>query len=135
MKQDATILVVDDEEMARKLLHKILTDEGHVVRLARSGNGALEILAREHVDLVITDVKMPGMDGFELLRTVKNDYPDTGTIVMTGFGDAYTVRDALLLGADEYITKPFNSFELMMVVERASWRIQSSRSREESQSS
>jgi DNA-binding NtrC family response regulator len=135
MKEDATILVVDDEEMLRKILDKILTKEGYVVHLAASGSEALEILAREHIDLVITDVKMPEMDGFDLLKTIKKDHPHAGIIVMTAFGDAYTVRDALLLGADEYITKPFKSFEIIMVVERAAWRIQSSRSREESPSS
>lgn len=135
MREDATILVVDDEEMLRKILDKILTKEGHTVHLAASGSEALEILAREHVDLVITDVKMPEMDGFDLLKTIKKDYPQAGIIVMTAFGDAYTVRDALLLGADEYITKPFKSFEIIMVVERAAWRIQSSRTREESPSS
>lgn len=135
MREDATILVVDDEEMLRKVLDKILTKEGYVVHLAASGGEALEILSREKVDLVITDVKMPEMDGFDLLKTIKEDHPHTGIIVMTAFGDAYTVRDALLLGADEYITKPFKSFEIIMVVERAAWRIQSSRSREESTSS
>jgi DNA-binding response OmpR family regulator len=128
---DAVILVVDDEEMLRKLLFRILDKEGYNVLLASSGKEALDILCRERVDIIVTDVKMPEMDGFELLKKVKDRYPQTGVIVMTAFGDAYTVRDALLLGADEYITKPFKSFEIVMVVERAHWRIQSSSSKEE----
>jgi DNA-binding NtrC family response regulator len=134
MKEDATILVVDDEEMLRKVIHKILTKEGYDVHLASSGTEALEILSREEIDLVITDVKMPEMDGFDLLEQMKKNYPKLGIIVMTAFGDAYTVRDALMLGADEYITKPFKSYEIVMVVERAYWRIKSSRTREESAS-
>ena len=131
MKEDVTILVVDDEEMLRKVIHKILTKEGYDVHLASSGTEALEMLLREEIDLVITDVKMPEMDGFDLLKQMKENYPKLGIIVMTAFGDAYTVRDALMLGADEYITKPFKSYEIVMVVERAYWRIQSSRTREE----
>ncbi len=129
---DAVILVVDDEEMLRKLLFKILDKEGYNVLLASSGREALDILSRERVDLIVTDVKMPEMDGFDLLKKVKEKYSRIGVIVMTAFGDAYTVRDALLLGADEYITKPFKSFEIVMVVERAHWRIQSSSPKEES---
>ncbi|MBD3217127.1 MAG: response regulator [candidate division Zixibacteria bacterium] len=129
---DAVILVVDDEEMLRKLLFKILDKEGYNVLLASSGREALDIISRERVDLIVTDVKMPEMDGFELLKKAKEKYPRIGVIVMTAFGDAYTVRDALLLGADEYITKPFKSFEIVMVVERAHWRIQSSSPKEES---
>jgi DNA-binding NtrC family response regulator len=131
MKEDATILVVDDEEVLRKVIHKILTKEGYDVHLASSGTEALEILSKKEIDLVITDVKMPEMDGFDLLEQMKKNYPKLGIIVMTAFGDAYTVRDALMLGADEYITKPFKSYEIVMVVERAYWRIQSSKSREE----
>jgi DNA-binding NtrC family response regulator len=130
MKEDATILVVDDEEMLRSLLRKILEKEGYRILPAASAGEALEILSKEDVDLLITDVKMPEMNGFDLLKIVKKKYPGMGAIVMTAYGDAYTVRDALLLGADEYITKPFKSFEIVMVVERAHWRIISSRTRD-----
>jgi len=131
MIDNATILVVDDEEMLRNLLRKILVKEGYRVLTASSAPEALEKLASESIDLVISDVQMPEMDGFELLKALKKDYPQIGVIVMTAYGDAYTVRDALLLGADEYITKPFKSFEVVMVVERAHWRILSARQREE----
>lgn len=132
MIDNATILVVDDEEMLRNLLRKILVKEGYRVLTSSSAPEALEKLSSESIDLVISDVQMPEMDGFELLKALKKDYPQIGVIVMTAYGDAYTVRDALLLGADEYITKPFKSFEVVMVVERAHWRILSSRQREES---
>lgn len=123
MKNAMTILIVDDEAMMRSLLKKILMRDGYNVLAASSGTEALNILEDETVDIVISDLKMPEMDGFELLRQIKEDYPRIGIIMMTAYGDTYTVKDALLLGADEYITKPFKSFEISLVVERAYWRI------------
>ena len=66
---------------------------------------------------------MPRMGGFDLLKKVKGDYPGVGIVMMTSYGDTYTVKDALLLGADEYITKPFKNHEISLVVERAYWRL------------
>ena len=123
MKNTIRILIVDDELMMRRLLEKILSREGYQVLSASDGEEALAVLKSETVHLVISDLKMPKLDGFELLRIVKQDYPGVGMIMMTAYGDTYTVKDALLLGADEYITKPFKSFEVSLVVERAYWRI------------
>jgi DNA-binding NtrC family response regulator len=123
MKNDISILVVDDEAMMRNLLEKILTREGYAVKTAGNGVEALEMLQHEKVELIISDMKMPNMDGFELLKTVKQEYPNINVIIMTAYGDTYTVKDALLLGADEYITKPFKSHEISLVVERAYWRL------------
>lgn len=125
MKSSVTILVVDDESMMRNLLKKILSRDGYQVVLAESGDEALSILGKEKIDLVISDLKMPGLDGFELLKVVKDEYPEIAIIIMTAYGDTYTVKDALLLGADEYITKPFKSFEISLIVERAYWRLMS----------
>ncbi len=126
MKNKITIMIVDDEEMMRNLLDKILSREGYNIIAANDGVHALEVLNENHVDLIISDMKMPRMNGFELLKHVKTDYPDIGIIIMTAYGDTYTVKDALLLGADEYITKPFKSYEISLVVERAYWRLLSS---------
>jgi DNA-binding NtrC family response regulator len=123
MKSSIKILIVDDEEMMRSLLEKILKREGYNVIAAEDGVQAVEILKKEDVSLVISDMKMPRMDGFELLKYVKQEYPNVGIIIMTAYGDTYTVKDALLLGADEYITKPFKSYEISLVVERAYWRL------------
>ena len=123
MKNNITILVVDDEMMMRNLLKKILRRDGFKVRLAEDGEDALRILGNSKVDLIICDMKMPNLSGLELLRIVKDKYPRIGMIMMTACGDAYSVKDALLLGADEYITKPFKGHEISLVVERAYWRI------------
>jgi len=123
-----SVLVVDDEEILRSLLEKILKKEGYKVHLASSGEDALKTLAENPVDIMISDIQMPEMDGFALLRTVKKQYPYVGVIMMTGYADAYSVKDALLLGADDYITKPFKSFEISMIIERAYWRALSARS-------
>ena len=125
VKGAVSILVVDDEQMMCTLLTKILRREGYQVETAAGGAEALEKLQRAPYSIVISDMKMPGMDGFELLKQVKQMYPDVGVIIMTAYGDTYTVKDALLLGADEYITKPFKSYEISLVVERAYWRLSS----------
>jgi len=128
MKSSVSILIVDDEEMMRTLLNRILSREGYKIRSAEDGVVALEVLKAEKFDIIISDMKMPRMNGFELLKIVKKEYPKIGVIIMTAYGDTYTVKDALLLGADEYITKPFKSYEISMVVERAYWRILSASS-------
>ncbi|MEW6412639.1 MAG: response regulator [Candidatus Zixiibacteriota bacterium] len=129
MKSSVSVLIVDDEEMMRNLLEKILAREGYNILTAEDGVAALEILNSNQIDLVISDMKMPRMNGFELLKHVKQEHPQTGVIIMTAYGDTYTVKDALLLGADEYITKPFKSYEISLVVERAYWRLLSSKGR------
>lgn len=123
MKSAISILIVDDETVMLGLLDKILSREGYKVQCSESGEAALELMAEKPVDLVISDLKMDGMSGLDLLKVVKDKYPEVGMIIMTAFGDTYTVKDALLLGADEYITKPFKSFEISMVVERTYWRL------------
>ncbi len=123
MKNTITILVVDDEAMIRNLLEKILAKEGYKILLAKDGQEALDIISTKKVDIVISDMKMPRMNGLDLLKALKRDRPEIGVVIMTGYGDTYTVKDALLLGADEYITKPFKSYEMLMIVERTYWRI------------
>lgn len=127
MKEYVKILVVEDEAMMRNLLLKILESEGYKVVLASSAQEALEKLEQEKYDLMLSDVKMPGMNGFELLEKVKSKWADMAVIVMTGYGDAYTIKEALVKGADEYLSKPFKSHEVSLIVERAYWRLLSAR--------
>ena len=119
------ILVVDDDEMGAKILSRILSDAGYHISRAKNGNEALSILSRKPFDLVMTDLVMEKMDGLELLKQIKANHPRVGVIVMTGYADTFTIKDALLLGADEYISKPFQPYEVTMVVERAFWRMRS----------
>jgi DNA-binding NtrC family response regulator len=127
MKEYVKILVVEDEAMMRNLLLKILESEGYKVVLASSAQEALEKLDQDKFDLMLSDVKMPGMNGFELLEKVKSRWADMAVIVMTGYGDAYTIKEALVKGADEYLSKPFKSHEVSLIVERAYWRLLSAR--------
>lgn len=116
-----TILVVDDEIVIREMISKILSRNSYQIILASDGFEALNLLEQNKIDVVMTDMKMPGMDGMELIELVKKNYPDMKIIVMTAFEDIYTIKDAIMKGADEYITKPFNSYEINMIVERAYW--------------
>jgi two-component system response regulator PilR (NtrC family) len=126
MKNGISILVADDEQLLRDLLVKILSKEGYQVETAVDGEEALEKLRQNRYSLLISDIKMPRLNGFELLKQVKQTYPEMGVIMMTAYGDSFSVKDSLLLGADEYITKPFKSFEIHLIVERAYWRLLSS---------
>lgn len=120
-------MVVDDEEASRNFLEKVLSREGCVVDTAVDGQDAVDKLRLRQYDLLISDIKMPRLDGLELLKLVKAEYPQMGVIMITAQGDSYSIKDVLTLGADEYISKPFKSFEVDLIVERAYWRKISSR--------
>ncbi len=122
MNESVNILVVDDESVIREVLEKILLKGGFSVATVSSGKLALSYLKSYRVNLLISDIKMPEMSGLELLKAVKLRHPEIAVIVMTAYGDSYALKDALLLGADEYITKPFKADELSMVIERVTWR-------------
>jgi len=126
------ILVVDDEELIRKLMTNILRRGGMAVLTAQNGEEALKVLRENGCDVVVSDVRMAGMSGFDLLKQVKAKHPDIAFVVMTGHADSYSIKDALLQGADEYITKPFKNHEVMLIIERAYWRIRSNRKQTES---
>ncbi len=122
MEKALRVLVVDDEAILRTLLEGILKKEGYEVSSVESVQAALDKLENTQIEIVVSDINMPGTDGFELLRRVKKDYPDICVIMMTGYSDAFSVKDVLMLGADDYITKPFKSLEISMIIERAYWR-------------
>lgn len=128
MKKNISILAVDDDKTLRDLLEKILTRIGYEVDTAVDGEEAVDKLRQKQYHLVISDIKMPRLNGFELLKVVREKYPEIGMIMMTAFGDSLSIKDSLLLGADEYITKPFKSSEITLIVERAYWRRLSMRS-------
>ncbi len=110
------ILVVDDEMSIRDLLRYVLEKEGYTVDLAVSGIDALEKFRRDPCQLVITDLKMPGMDGLELIRNIKKISTDTQFMVITGYASKETAVDALDLGAHAYLVKPFDCLEVIPVM-------------------
>ena len=114
----ANILIVDDEQSYRQLLSLVFESDGHSLRTARNGREALVLLQAEPADVIISDVKMPDMDGIELLRAVRETLPDLGVILMTAFASVDTARDAFKLGADDFIQKPFDVEELKLIVRK-----------------
>ena len=114
----AKILIVDDEQFVRDLLEKVLRRRGHDVVVVGDADQALKALEAAEVDLLLPDVVMPGMDGFDLLRRVKSAYPQIKVIVLTGYARKQSISDFLLYGADEYLSKPFQVHELISAVDR-----------------
>lgn len=115
----STILVVDDKEMLRDSVGATLQRAGMTVITASDGSGALEIIARRRPDCVVTDLKMPGMTGLELLEQAKQIDDALPFVVMTAYGAVETAVQAIKLGAFDYITKPFEGDELIVGVKRA----------------
>ena len=113
------VLVVDDEELVRDFLYEALTRRSFEVDLAEDGKRAKEILKEEVYDLVLTDLKMPGVTGLDLLRFIKAHQPDTQVIMMTAYGTIENAVEAMRLGAFDYITKPFTSGEIELVLDKA----------------
>ncbi|MDQ3649993.1 MAG: sigma-54 dependent transcriptional regulator, partial [Acidobacteriota bacterium] len=119
----AKILIVDDEQGMRQLLTLVFGRANHLVRAAESGRRALDMLRAEPADLIISDVKMPDLDGIEMLRAVREFLPDVAVIMMTAFATVEAAREAFKLGADDFIQKPFDIDELKLIVEKALERL------------
>ena len=113
------ILAVDDEVKMTRLLEINLKTEGYHVDKATSSKEALQMMEETTYDMVITDLKMPGMDGMELLKKIKSIYPYTQVIVITAFGTVESAVEAMRNGAFHYLTKPLNLGELKEVVRKA----------------
>src|SRR5689334_15835956 len=125
---NGTILVIDDEAAARNALAEILRGEGYTVETAGDAFKGIGRLEEVSPDVVLTDLNMPGMDGVELLRKVKETHGDLPVIIMTAFGGVETAVQAMRDGATDYLTKPLNTDELLIVLART---IESSRLRRE----
>src|SRR5215211_2380164 len=114
----SNILIVDDEQSYRQLLSLVFEGDGHTIRTAANGREALTLLHTEPADVVISDVRMPDMDGIEMLRAVREIAPDIGVVMMTAFASVETAREAFKLGADDFIQKPFDVEELKLIVKK-----------------
>ncbi|HWR04200.1 MAG TPA: response regulator [Humidesulfovibrio sp.] len=117
------ILLVDDEAGIRKVVGITLADMGHTVHLAANGDEALEVFRRERPSVVLTDIRMPGMDGLELLRRIKDESPDTEVILVTGHGDMDVAVQGLKLDACDFIAKPAGPEVLEIALKRAADKI------------
>ena len=105
----AHIIVVDDEPVICQLLKRLYTKSGYSVTIVMSANEALERLERRDIDLVVTDVRLPDLNGLELTKRIQQNHPDVPVIVITGYADVKTAIEALKLGASDYIKKPFSA--------------------------
>ena len=113
------ILVVDDDSLLRDFLAETLNRSGYWVDLASSGEEALEKISKEDYDIILSDVRMPNMDGMELLKTTRDFLPDAKVVMMTAYGTVQNAVEAMKLGAFDYVMKPFSVDEIELVLKRA----------------
>ncbi|MCD6161432.1 MAG: sigma-54-dependent Fis family transcriptional regulator [candidate division Zixibacteria bacterium] len=118
MQKKFRILVVDDELSIRISLGDLLRRDGYRVEAAESGESALEILKAQSFDLLMVDVKMPGIDGLEMLKRVKENDPDTTVVMMTAYGSVDSAVQAMKLGAIDYVVKPFDPLKIGTLVKQ-----------------
>lgn len=114
-----SILVMEDEPSVAKGLAMVLTDEGYVVDLATTGRDALDRLSHKEFDLLVADLRLPDIDGMEVIRHVKTQWPDTEVVVITGYASVPSAVNAMKLGSFDYLPKPFTEDEIKSVVDGA----------------
>ena len=116
-EEGTRILVVDDEKGIRDVIKDAIQNAGYICWTEASGDGALKFLQKKRVDIVIADIRMPGLNGFELTRVVKEKY-DTDVIIITGYGKDFQYEEAIEKGASEFIIKPIRRQELIVRLKR-----------------
>ncbi len=116
---EISLLVVDDERVIRRLMKDVLSDEGYNVHSERSTEEALAWLEGHGADIIISDIYLPKRSGMELLREVRELYPDTDVIMITGYGTLKSAVESMKLGALDYLTKPLNVDEIRIVIANA----------------
>ena len=119
MAQSLNILLIDDEEIVHQTISDYLRESGHRVSDAKSGAEGITMIQTNEWDLVLTDIRMPGMDGLALLSRVQEDHPDLAVVIITGHGNIDIAVQALRLGAADFLTKPIKLLELDAVLEKA----------------
>src|SRR5262252_1039970 len=113
------VLIVDDEPNLRKILSAQLSRDGYDVLTAEDGEQGLAMLREHHIDLVVTDLKMPKVDGMTLLREALREDPELPIVMITAHGTVDTAVEALKIGAFDYLTKPFDKDEVRQIVAKA----------------
>ena len=119
MAKKISILIVDDEESVRDSLYNWFIEDGYRVECAENAKKALSTLQSENFDIILADIKMPGMDGLEMLKRIKSLKSDAIVIVMTAFATVDTAVQALKDGAFDYVTKPFDPDDLSHLIRNA----------------
>src|SRR5215472_6344210 len=114
----ASILIVEDEPRMRRLLEISLGEDGHSVRSVAEAESGLKSLAREPADLIVTDLKLPGMSGLEFMTEARRMNAATPMIVMTAYGSVETAVEAMKAGASDYVLKPFTMAEMRLVIKK-----------------
>ena len=112
-----SILVVDDELLIRDLLYDFFTGQGWNITVAENGEKALEVLSQKPIDLILSDIKMPAMDGLTLASRVRQTHPGLPVVLMTGFPSVDTAVSALRNRVEDYVIKPFNINQLYKLIE------------------
>ncbi len=118
MNDKLKLMIVDDEKIVRESLYHWFKKSGHVVDTAASGFEALEKLEKTPFDLLFVDIKMPMMNGLELLGKVKEEYPDTTVVIITAYGSVESAVQAMKMGADDYLLKPFKPDQMSLLLEK-----------------
>jgi DNA-binding NtrC family response regulator len=126
MNRKMQIMIIDDEPIVGKRLKRLLEKEGYEVAAFIEGQTALNELGRRHFDIVITDLKMEGIDGLNILKIVNEKYHDTKVIIITGVGKWLTATEAFDKGAFDFIIKPFKIEELKNAIQRVAKEIKDS---------
>ncbi|QOV10361.1 response regulator [Viridibacillus arvi] len=112
------ILIVDDQQGIRLLLNEVFKKEGYETYLAANGLEALQYIDKIMMDCVLLDMKIPGMDGIEILKRINKQLPDLPVLMMTAYGELDLIKEAEALGAKHYFTKPFDIYEVRDVVNK-----------------
>jgi DNA-binding NtrC family response regulator len=118
MATKSHILVVDDEDALRMVLSSELQSSGYEVSTASDGDEAINAVQSKKFDLLLLDIKMPRVDGFEVLKFVKKSYPQVKVIMLTGFADLKNAIESKKLGAEDFVSKPYDLVDLLTTIER-----------------